>query len=89
VKKINIFVYWKLYWVRILGLYILECDTYYFHYGGSLKMAQKKRENPLTVRIPEKTREHIKQAAQAQGISPNKFAANALNAAIQASQEQK
>jgi predicted HicB family RNase H-like nuclease len=52
-----------------------------------VKMAQKKRENPLTVRISEKTRDDIKQAAQAQSISPNKFAANALQTAIRAAQQ--
>jgi predicted HicB family RNase H-like nuclease len=50
-------------------------------------MAQEKRENPLTVRISEKTREDIKQAAQAQGITPNKFAANALKVAVLAAQQ--
>jgi predicted HicB family RNase H-like nuclease len=56
-------------------------------YGGSLKMAEKKHGNPLTVRISETTKAEIKQAAQAQGISPNKFAANALQAAVHAAQQ--
>jgi predicted HicB family RNase H-like nuclease len=47
-------------------------------------MAQQKRPNAFSIRIPEITKAEIKQAAKEQGISPNKFAHNALQAAVRA-----